>query len=68
MSGQKALEVVVAGVKSSDPAIKDAAARVLGEWLSADAAPALLEIVKSDAGREVSDRGPCGATSASPGN
>jgi HEAT repeat protein len=48
VSGQKALETVVAGVKSNDPAIKDAAARVLGEWLSADAAPALLEIVKSD--------------------
>jgi HEAT repeat protein len=48
VSGQKALEAVVAGVKSSDPAIKDSAARVLGEWLSADAAPALLEIVKSD--------------------
>ena len=26
-----------------------ASARVLGEWLSADAAPALLEIIKSDA-------------------
>ncbi len=49
VGGQKALEAVVAGVKSSDPAIKDAATRVLGEWLSADAAPALLEIVKSDA-------------------
>ena len=48
VSGQKALETVVANVKSSDPAIKDAAARVLGGWLSAEAAPALLEIVKSD--------------------
>jgi HEAT repeat protein len=49
VSGQKALEAVVAGVKSTDPAVKDASARVLGEWLSADAAPALLEIIKSDA-------------------
>jgi HEAT repeat protein len=48
VSGQKALETIVAGVKSNDPAIKDAATRVLGEWLSADAAPVLLEIVKSD--------------------
>ena len=48
VSGQKALEAVVAGVKSKDPATKDASARVLGEWLSADAAPALLEIVKTD--------------------
>ena len=49
VSGQKALEAVVAGVKSTDPAVKAASARVLGEWLSADAAPALLEIVKTDA-------------------
>lgn len=48
VSGQKSLETVVANVKSADPAIKDAAARVLGGWLNADAAPALLEIVKSD--------------------
>lgn len=48
VSGQKALETVVANVKSGDPAIKDAAARVLGGWLNADAAPALLDIVKTD--------------------
>ena len=49
VSGAKALETVVAGAKSADPAIKDAATRVLGEWLSADAAPMLLEIAKGDA-------------------
>ena len=32
----------------SDPATKDAATRVLGEWLNTDAAPALLEIAKND--------------------
>ncbi len=49
VSGQKALETVVVSVKSSDPAIKDAATRVLGEWLSAEAAAALLEIARHDA-------------------
>ena len=39
---------MVAGAKSSDPAIKDAATRVLGEWVNTDAAPALLEIAKND--------------------
>jgi HEAT repeat protein len=48
VSGQKALETVMVGIKSTDPAIKDVATRVLGEWLNADAAPALLDIVKSD--------------------
>jgi HEAT repeat protein len=49
VSGQKALEAVAAGVKSADPATKDAATRVLGEWLGVEAAPVLLEIVKNDA-------------------
>jgi len=49
VSGQKALETVLVSVKSSDPAVKDAATRVLGEWLSADAAAALLEIARHDA-------------------
>ena len=48
VSGPKALAAVVAGAKSSDPATKDAATRVLGEWLNTDAAPALLEIAKND--------------------
>jgi HEAT repeat protein len=48
VSGPKALEIVVANVKSGNPAIKDAASRVLGAWVNADAAPALLEIVKTD--------------------
>ncbi len=48
MSGPKALEIVIANVKSDNPATKDAATRVLGAWLNADAAPALLDIVKND--------------------
>ena len=49
VGGQKALATVAARVQSSDPALLDAATRVLGDWPSADAAPVLLDIVKSDA-------------------
>ena len=49
VGGPKALETVAASMKASDPAVKDAAARVLGEWPNADAAPVLLEAVKSEA-------------------
>jgi HEAT repeat protein len=48
VSGGKALEVIVTATKSTDPATKDTASRVLGEWVNADAAPALLEILKND--------------------
>jgi len=48
VSGAKALEVVAASAQSSDPAVKDAATRVLGNWVNADAAPALLQLAKSD--------------------
>jgi HEAT repeat protein len=48
ISGPKALEIVASSAKSGDPAVKDVATRVLGNWVNADAAPALLEIAKSD--------------------
>lgn len=48
VSGPTALATLVAAAKSSDPAIKDAATRVLGEWSNADAAPALLDIARHD--------------------
>lgn len=48
VSGPKALDTVVANAKSSDPATKDVATRVLGEWPDASAAPVLLNIVRHD--------------------
>ncbi len=48
VSGKKALAVVAAAAKCPDQATKDAATRVLGEWVNTDAAPALLEIAKTD--------------------
>ena len=52
VSGKKALEVVVAGAKSSDPMTKDYATRVLGEWTNTDAAAPLLGIAKNDSERK----------------
>ena len=63
----QALAAVVAAAKSTDPATKDAATRVLGEWLNTDAAPALLEIAKNDPDKKYQIRA-CAATSALPGS
>ncbi len=49
MGGPKALATVAAAVKEGDPELQDAGTRVLGEWMTADAAPVLLEITKSSA-------------------
>jgi HEAT repeat protein len=47
MGGPKALATVAAAVKEGDPEQQDVGTRVLGEWMTADAAPILLEITKS---------------------
>lgn len=47
VGGQEALEGVAAAAKSSDEALQDAATRVLGEWMSPDAAPLLLELAET---------------------
>ncbi len=47
VGGTKALETVVAAAKSNDDAMQDAATRLLGEWLAADAAPAMLDLAKT---------------------
>jgi HEAT repeat protein len=49
VGGAKALAAVAAAAKDADPAVKDAASRLLGGWPTADAAPALLELAKSSA-------------------
>ena len=46
LSGPKALDAVVA--KASDSQLKEAATRLLGEWPDAEAAPALLELAKTE--------------------
>ena len=47
VGGATALETVVAAARSDDDAMQDNATRLLGEWLTADAAPALLDLAKT---------------------
>ena len=47
MGGPKALETIGAAAKGSDAELQDAGSRVLGEWMSVDAGPTLLELAKS---------------------
>jgi len=44
VGGATALETVVSAARSNDPTMQDEATRLLGEWLTADAAPALLDL------------------------
>jgi HEAT repeat protein len=47
MGGAKALETIAAAVKGSDAELQDTGSRVLGEWMSLDAAPVLLDLAKT---------------------
>ncbi len=47
VGGQKALEGVAAAARSGDDSLQDAATRVLGEWMTPDVAPVLLDLAKS---------------------
>jgi len=47
VGGATALETVVAAARSDDADMQDDATRLLGEWLTADAAPALFDLAKT---------------------
>lgn len=47
MQGAKALQTIASAAKSDDAELQDVGTRVLGEWMTTDAGPALLEITKS---------------------
>ncbi len=47
VGGKKALESTYAAAKSETPELRDVSSRVLGEWLTYDAAPVLLDLVKT---------------------
>jgi HEAT repeat protein len=51
IGGGAALQAVVAAAKGGDPQLQDAAFRILGQWMTADAAPELLMLAKT-AGNE----------------
>jgi HEAT repeat protein len=47
VSGAKALQAMAAAVQGSQPEIQDTGSRLLGEWMSVDAAPVLLNLAKT---------------------
>jgi HEAT repeat protein len=47
VGGVRALKGVVAAAKDANEDLQDASTRVLGEWMSADAAPELLKLAKT---------------------
>ena len=47
VGGTTALETVVAAAKSNDDDMQDAGTRLLGTWLSADAAPTMFDLAKT---------------------
>ncbi len=47
VGGPRALEVIGAAMKDGDPELQDIGSRALGEWMSVDAAPVLLELAKN---------------------
>lgn len=46
MGGPKALATIDKAARSADPMLQDASSRLLGEWMTEDAAPVLLELAK----------------------
>ena len=49
VGGARALAAVGAAAKSGDVELQDTATRLLGKWMTADAAPVLLDLATSDA-------------------
>ena len=47
LGGARALQAVAAAAKDADPTVRDAGSKLLGEWMSTDAAPVLLELAKT---------------------
>jgi HEAT repeat protein len=47
VGGTKAVQTIGAAAKSSDATLQDVSTRVLGEWLTLDAAPVLLDLSKT---------------------
>ena len=47
VGGPRALAAVVAAAKSAEEPLRDAGTRLLGKWMTADAAPVLLDLAKT---------------------
>ena len=50
VGGTKSLQTMAAAAKSSDARLQDESTRLLGEWMTIDAAPVLLDLTKSAPG------------------
>jgi len=56
VGGTKALETIGLAAKSNDPLLQDTSSRLLGEWMTLDAAPVLLDLTKSAPGEKYQTR------------
>lgn len=56
VGGTKALETIAASARSDDEQLKDASSRLLGEWMTADAAPVLLDLTTAAKGEKYQTR------------
>jgi HEAT repeat protein len=56
VGGARALAALRTAAMSKDPALEDAATRLLGKWMTADAAPVLLELAQPEAGGKFQTR------------
>lgn len=56
VGGTKAVETMAAAGRSGEQALEDAATRLLGKWMTADAGPVLLEIATAEPGGKFKTR------------
>jgi len=52
MGGSAALDALATAARGSNPQLQDVSTRLLGEWMTADAAPVLLDLVKTAPGEK----------------
>ncbi len=52
VGGTKALATLASAAKTNDAQLQDASTRLLGEWMTADAAPVLLDLTKTAPGEK----------------
>ena len=50
VGGTKAVEAMAAAARSGEESLEDAATRLLGKWMTADAAPVLLDLATAEPG------------------
>ena len=56
VGGTKALDTIAGAARSADPELQDVSSRLLGEWMTADAAPALLDLAATAPGEKFQTR------------